>query len=57
MSLKVIPELEGKLDGVSQRVPVKAGSLTELYTVLDKNVTVEKINATPSNLPSSSGIT
>lgn len=46
---QVIPELEGKLDGVSQRVPVKAGSLTELYTVLDKNVTVEEINAAMQN--------
>ena len=41
---QVIPELNGKLDGVSQRVPVKSGSLTELYTVLNKNVTIEEIN-------------
>ncbi|GBG93615.1 glyceraldehyde-3-phosphate dehydrogenase [Ligilactobacillus salitolerans] len=41
---QVIPELDGKLDGVSQRVPVKAGSLTELYTVLEKNTSVAEIN-------------
>ena len=41
---QVIPELNGKLNGVSQRVPVKSGSLTELYTVLTKNVTIEEIN-------------
>lgn len=41
---QVIPELDGKLDGVSQRVPVKAGSLTELYTVLEKKVSVAEIN-------------
>lgn len=41
----VIPELAGKLDGNAQRVPVITGSLTELVCVLDKNVTVEEINA------------
>ena len=40
----VIPELKGKLDGSSQRVPVAAGSIVELYTVLEKQVTVEEIN-------------
>lgn len=40
----VIPELNGKLDGSAQRVPVPTGSLTELITVLDKDVTVEEIN-------------
>lgn len=41
----VIPELQGKLDGAAQRVPVATGSLTELVTVLDKEVTTEQINA------------
>ena len=41
----VIPELKGKLDGSAQRVPVITGSLTELVTVLEKNTTVEEINA------------
>ncbi|ASK27324.1 type I glyceraldehyde-3-phosphate dehydrogenase [Neisseria chenwenguii] len=41
----VIPELQGKLDGSAQRVPVATGSLTELVTVLEKNVTKEEINA------------
>lgn len=41
----VIPELKGKLDGGAQRVPVITGSLTELTCVLDKNTTVEEINA------------
>ena len=41
----VIPELNGKLDGAAQRVPVPTGSLTELVTVLDKNVTAEEVNA------------
>lgn len=40
----VIPELNGKLDGGAQRVPVITGSLTELTTVLEKEVTVEEIN-------------
>lgn len=41
----VIPELAGKLDGNAQRVPVITGSLTELVCVLDKNVSVEEVNA------------
>ncbi|MTT30807.1 type I glyceraldehyde-3-phosphate dehydrogenase [Terrilactibacillus sp. BCM23-1] len=41
----VIPELQGKLDGAAQRVPVKSGSLTELVTVLNETVTVEEVNA------------
>ncbi len=41
----VIPELNGKLDGAAQRVPVPTGSLTELVTVLDKTVTVDEVNA------------
>lgn len=42
---KVIPELNGKLDGAAQRVPVCTGSLTELVAVLNKEVTAEEINA------------
>ena len=41
----VIPELKGKLDGSSQRVPVSAGSVVELFTILEKQVTVEEINS------------
>ncbi len=41
----VLPELKGKLDGGAQRVPVITGSVTELYSVLDKKVTVEEVNA------------
>lgn len=41
----VIPELNGKLDGAAQRVPTPTGSLTELVTVLEKNVSVDEINA------------
>ncbi len=41
----VIPELKGKLDGAAQRVPVPTGSLTELVTVLNKEVSVEDVNA------------
>jgi glyceraldehyde 3-phosphate dehydrogenase len=40
----VIPELKGKLDGSSQRIPVHAGSIVELFTVLSKKVTESEIN-------------
>ncbi len=41
----VLPELKGKLDGISQRVPTITGSLTELTSVLNKKVTKEEVNA------------
>ena len=40
----VIPELNGKLDGGAQRVPVITGSLTGLVCTLDTKVTAAEIN-------------
>ena len=40
----VIPELEGKLDGIALRVPVVDGSITDFVAELDKEVTAEEIN-------------
>jgi glyceraldehyde 3-phosphate dehydrogenase len=42
---KVLPELNGKLDGMSMRVPVPCGSVVDLVAVLDQEVSVEQINA------------
>jgi len=41
----VLPELNGKLDGISIRVPVPDGSLTDLVASFKKDVTAEEINA------------
>ena len=41
---KVIPELNGKLDGMSVRVPTTDGSFTDFVAVLKKNVTAEQVN-------------
>ena len=41
----VIPELKGKIDGISIRVPTPDVSLTDLAVVVDKPVTVQEINA------------
>ena len=41
----MLPELKGKLDGGAQRVPVITGSVTELYSILEKDVTAEEVNA------------
>lgn len=41
----VIPELDGKLDGAAQRVPVATGSTTILTAVCNKEVTIEEVNA------------
>lgn len=40
----VIPELNGKLQGHAQRVPVVDGSLTELVSILKINVTADQVN-------------
>ena len=42
---KVLPELEGKLTGISLRVPVPAGSIADLVAVLSKDVSADEINA------------
>jgi glyceraldehyde 3-phosphate dehydrogenase len=41
---QVITELEGRLDGVAVRVPVEDGSLTDLTTVLGREVTADEVN-------------
>lgn len=40
----VLPELEGKMDGLAMRVPVPDGSVTDIVANLKKAVTVEKVN-------------
>ncbi|MBI3587034.1 MAG: type I glyceraldehyde-3-phosphate dehydrogenase [Ignavibacteriales bacterium] len=42
---KVIPELKGKLDGYSLRVPTPNGSITDFVAELEREVTAEEINA------------
>jgi glyceraldehyde 3-phosphate dehydrogenase len=42
---EVIPELNGKLTGISMRVPVSTGSVVDLTVNLAKEVTAEEINA------------
>lgn len=41
----VIPELEGKLDGISLRVPTPVGSIVDFVAELNRNASVEEINA------------
>ena len=41
----VMPELKGKIDGISIRVPTPDVSLTDLTVVVDKAVTVQQVNA------------
>ena len=42
---KVVPSVNGKLQGHAQRIQVPDGSVTELTTVLNKEVTADEINA------------
>ncbi len=41
---KVLPELEGKLNGFSLRVPTPTVSLVDLVCELGKNVTIDEVN-------------
>lgn len=41
-----IPELKDKFDGISIRVPVICGSLSDITAVLKKNTTAEEVNKT-----------
>lgn len=43
---KVIPALEGKMDGMAIRVPTPTGSMIDLTLKLKRNTTVEEINQT-----------
>lgn len=45
----VIPELKGKLNGISVRVPVVDVSLTDLVVELNREVTVEEVNRVLEN--------
>ncbi|MHC1693386.1 MAG: type I glyceraldehyde-3-phosphate dehydrogenase [Sphaerochaetaceae bacterium] len=42
---EVIPELKGKLNGGAMRVPVATGSIVDLTVLLEKDCTVEELNA------------
>lgn len=42
---QVIPELAGKLDGLAMRVPVPDGSVVDLTVELERETTVEAVNA------------
>ena len=42
---KVIPELDGRMTGYSLRVPVPVVSIVDLTVNLDRDVTVEEVNA------------
>jgi glyceraldehyde 3-phosphate dehydrogenase len=44
-TVEVIPALEGKMEAMALRVPVPDGAITEVVALLNKNVTVETLNA------------
>jgi glyceraldehyde 3-phosphate dehydrogenase len=52
---KVLPELEGKLDGIAVRGPVLTGSLVDLVVELkDSSATIELVNAAIKSFTSDS---
>lgn len=42
---KVMPELNGKIDGIAMRVPIPTGSIVDLVSTLKVEVTTEQVNA------------
>ena len=42
---RVLPELDGRLDGIAMRVPVPDGSITDLVAGLSRDVSTEEIDA------------
>ena len=49
---KVLPELDGKLDGIAMRVPVPDGSIVDLVVELVEDPNVDEINAAMANAAS-----
>ena len=41
----VLPELQGKVDGISVRAPVPTGSITDLVVTLARDTTADEVNA------------
>ncbi|MGH2828818.1 MAG: type I glyceraldehyde-3-phosphate dehydrogenase [Actinomycetota bacterium] len=52
----VLPELKGKLDGISLRVPVPDGSITDLVAVVGSEVSVDDVNNAYREAASSSSL-
>ncbi len=42
---QVLPQLQGKFDGVAVRAPIPVGSISDMVFLLEKDTTVEEINA------------
>ena len=42
---KVVPDLDGKLDGMAVRVPIPVGSIVDLVVNVKKDVTKDSVNA------------
>src|SRR5919106_1242371 len=40
----VLPELQGKVDGISVRAPVSTGSITDLVVLLERDTSVDEVN-------------
>jgi glyceraldehyde 3-phosphate dehydrogenase len=41
----VLPDLKGKVDGISVRAPIPTGSITDFVVEVSRDVTVEEVNA------------
>ena len=41
---KVLPSLNGKLDGIALRVPVACGSITDFVCITERETSVEEVN-------------
>jgi glyceraldehyde 3-phosphate dehydrogenase len=44
-TIEVIPALKGKMEAMALRVPLVDGAITEVVALLNKNTTVDEVNA------------
>jgi len=52
----VIPELNGKLNGLAVRIPIPVGSIVDLIVDLKKDVSIEEVNQSFKNASQESGL-
>ena len=54
-TVKALPQLEGRFDGLAVRVPVVCGSLADITVVVKKPTSVDEVNRTLSNAAMTTG--
>ena len=54
---KVLPQLQGRLDGVASRVPIPDGSVVDLFVELERETSAEQVNQVVAEAAASARLT